>query len=51
MKNSCVRHGTRCAGVIAAAARENSTCGGPGIAFNARVGGQWLNGSGIILQT
>jgi len=36
---SLTRHGTRCAGEVAAAA-NNGVCG-VGVAYNAKIGGEW----------
>lgn len=37
------RHGTRCAGEVAAAA-NNGVCG-IGVAYNAKIGGEWSTAS------
>jgi hypothetical protein len=44
----CFRHGTRCAGEVAAKA-NNSMCI-VGVAYNAKIGGKWDVGRGICKE-
>lgn len=45
---SLPRHGTRCAGEVAAAA-NNGVCG-VGVAYNAKIGGEWSLPLGFLIQ-